>query len=104
VDEIRRRRRRGEVPLDETAMDGPTREASADPERVHAGAQIGHGVRDCLRRLDEPRRLAVVLHLQGHTVPEASRILGWGDKRVENLVYRGLDELRRCLRAKGLAP
>jgi len=103
VDEIRRRRRKREVPLEEHAAglpDGP----AADPERTRAGREAGEGLRECLGRLLEPRRLAVVLHLQGHSVPEAARLLGWSAKRAENLVYRGLADLRACLRAKGLEP
>jgi RNA polymerase sigma-70 factor, ECF subfamily len=108
VDEIRRRRRRHEVPLDageeESAGMAPPAGPASDPERLQAAREIGRAVRDCLLRVVEARRLAVVLHLQGHSVPEAGRILGWGVKRVENLVYRGLADLRRCLSAKGIAP
>ncbi len=105
VDEIRRRRRRREVSLDDGADDAPGAGiAEADPERLGGAREIGRAVRECLRGLVEARRLAVVLHLQGHTVAEAGRLLGWGDKRVENLVYRGLADLRRCLGAKGIAP
>ena len=55
-------------------------------------------------RLVLPRRLAVTLHLQGHTVPEAGSLLGWNAKRAENLVYRGLADLRDCLAGKGVRP
>lgn len=103
VDEIRRQRRRREVALDGLPEE-PQRMHAADPERAAAGAEIGRAVQCCLLRLCEPRRLAVTLHLQGHTVPEAGRILGWSAKRVENLVYRGLADLRRCLASKGLKP
>jgi RNA polymerase sigma-70 factor (ECF subfamily) len=37
-------------------------------------------------------------------VPEASRILDWSAKRTENLVYRGLADLRECLTLKGMRP
>jgi RNA polymerase sigma-70 factor (ECF subfamily) len=50
------------------------------------------------------RRLAVTLYLQGHTVAEAASILEWPFKRTENLIYRGLADLRACLRCKGLRP
>jgi len=113
IDEIRRVRRRRETPL-EGPDDGGEGEGGAlastlpaaapDPERRAAGHQIGRGIRECLGRMVRPRRLAVVLHLQGHTVPEASRLLEWRAKRTENLLYRGLGDLRRCLSAKGLAP
>ena len=103
VDEIRRLRRRREAPLEDAAgtADGTP---YSDPERRQAAGRIAEGVRDCLGRLVEDRRLAVTLHLQGHSVPEAATLLGWAAKRVENLVYRGLADLRRCLLAKGLTP
>jgi hypothetical protein len=31
-------------------------------------------------------------------------LLGFDEKQTENLVYRGMAELRRCLRLKGLKP
>jgi len=102
VDEIRRLRRRREVPLDEVSPE--VLPDASDPERSQAGSEIAQGLQDCLGRLVEGRRLAVALHLQGHSVPEVARLLGWGAKKVENLVYRGLADLRRCLVAKGLKP
>jgi len=102
VDEIRRLRRRREVPLEEVSPE--VLPDALDPERSRAGSEIAQGVNECLQRLVEARRFAVVLHLQGHGVPEAARLLGWGAKRVENLVYRGLADLRRCLVAKGIKP
>jgi RNA polymerase sigma-70 factor (ECF subfamily) len=101
VDELRRIRRQRE-----TSMDGDTLESipavRADPERLAASRQIGEGIKDCLSRLKRERRLAVTLYLQGHTVPQSARILDWSPKRTENLVYRGLAELRDCLTSKGL--
>lgn len=102
VDEIRRRRRRREVSLEAEVIE--RRSPDPDPERTLGASEIGDGLRDCLARLTDGRRRAVTLHLQGHSVPEASRILRWTLKRVENLVYRGLADLRRCLAGKGLTP
>ena len=104
VDEIRRQRRRREVPLEDAAVEATAASPRPDPEEARAGQEIGRELQDCLRRLVEPRRLAVVLHLQGHTGPESARLLGWSEKRVENLIYRGLADLRRCLEEKGLRP
>jgi RNA polymerase sigma-70 factor (ECF subfamily) len=103
VDEIRRRRRMREVPMT-TIPDEVAADRLPDPELAARGREIGTAIGDCLARLVVPRRLAVTLHLQGHTVPEAGSLLGWGAKRVENLVYRGLADLRACLAAKGLRP
>lgn len=104
VDEIRRVRRRQEVPL-EAEMGGSVMAAERPgPDDRAAASEIAQGLRECLVRMVRPRRLAVALHLQGHTVPEAARLLGWGAKRIENLVYRGLADLRRCLTEMGLTP
>jgi DNA-directed RNA polymerase specialized sigma24 family protein len=34
---------------------------------------------------------------------ETATALAWAEKRVENLLYRGLKELRLCLGEKGLS-
>lgn len=104
VDEIRRLRRRKEDPLEDEAWEGGPAAPSPGPDRRAADREIALGIRQCLDRLVRPRRMAVVLYLQGHSVPEASKLLNWGNKRTENLVYRGLADLRGCLAARGLEP
>jgi len=104
IDEIRRERRRQEVSLeDEAALHEPAAR-EPDPESRAAARRIGEGILDCLRDMIEPRRLAVTLQLQGHTVPEIAQLLGWKSKRADNLVYRGLADLRACLEEKGMKP
>lgn len=104
VDEIRRLSRRRE----ETAGAGYVLDRAEStefgPDRRAMSRDIAVGVRDCVARLARPRRLAVTLYLQGCRVPETAGMLGWSRKRVENLVYRGLADLRRCLLGKGLEP
>jgi RNA polymerase sigma-70 factor (ECF subfamily) len=102
VDEIRRRSRRPETPLgdDEAAIVVP--DAAPDPEQNAMARELGEMIRGCLARLADERRAAVVLHLQGHTVGQVAALLGWSAKRAENLVYRGLADLRRCLASKGV--
>lgn len=101
IDEVRRRQRRGEVEL-EPESEPAVVSRNPGPERRSAGRETGAAIRDCLAALIRPRRLAVTLHLQGHTVPEIARLLGWQAKRAENLVYRGVADLRKCLAAKGV--
>ena len=103
IDEIRRRRRRPESPLDD-GDSVPGARSPTDPEAALAGREIRRGIFACLDRLQQDRRLAVTLYLQGHSVPEAARILDWDIKRTENLVYRALAGLRECLAAKGVTP
>jgi RNA polymerase sigma-70 factor (ECF subfamily) len=103
VDEIRRMRRRPETDLDDAPV-APLAPARDDPERTAASKEIGRNIQECLAAMKRERRLAATLHLQGHTVPEAARILDWAVKQTENLVYRGLADLRKCLLAKGIRP
>jgi RNA polymerase sigma-70 factor (ECF subfamily) len=109
VDEIRRRQRRREVALEADEYEeqfGGSAEprAAGDPEQDAALRELGVAVRDCLLNMSSDRRRAVMLYLQGHSVAEAARVLGWPVKRTDNLVYRGLADLRQCLRAKGHSP
>ena len=109
VDEIRRRKRRPEVSLEEPSEESSQvlrfePRAQGDPESSASYRELGAAVRDCLLGAKRERRLAVTLYLQGHSVPEAARILGWDVKRTENLVYRGLADLRQCLMGKGHTP
>lgn len=108
IDEIRRCRRRREVALEtEDGKIDPAAEPRAahpDPEQRCAGHEVGQAIRDCLARIVRPRRLAVALHLQGHSVPEVGKLMGWPAKKADNLVYRGLADLRECLGSKGVRP
>jgi len=103
VDEIRRhRRRREEQATEERVLDtaaGP----QVDPEASAEAGEITRALAQCLGSLLDARRRAVTLHLLGHSIPEAGALLGWSSKRAENLVCRGLADLRRCLAGKGLA-
>lgn len=104
VDEIRRQRRQREVAMADDFPEPPARDDRSDPLRSCEAREISDAIADCLSRIVRPRRLAVTLHLQGHTVPEAAALLGWGEKKTENLVYRGLADLKKCLGSKGVRP
>ncbi len=104
IDEMRRRRRRGEVPLETADEEIVLVEARASPERHTMSGEISAGVRDCLDRMAPPRRAAVTLHLLAYKVPQIAEKMGWDQKRADNLVYRGMQDLRECLRKKGLQP
>jgi RNA polymerase sigma-70 factor, ECF subfamily len=97
ADEFRRRRSEtGRLP-------GTGVRTSGSDEPSTVGPDVGLAIRDCLSRLLEPRRLAVLLHLQGFRADESTRILHWDLKRVRNLTYRGLADLRQCLSGKSVA-
>lgn len=103
IDETRRRRRRREDPLEQEVLD-TTFHAPGNPERETVAREVGSAIQVCLLKLVRTRRLAVTLYLQGYGVPQAAQLLGWRRKKVENLVYRGLADLRQCLNTKGINP
>jgi RNA polymerase sigma-70 factor (ECF subfamily) len=100
--EIRRLRRRRALNVHEVAPADPER--PLEVQAPEARPQAALAIRDCLERLAEPRRLAVQLHLQGFSAGEAGVVLGWSLKRVQNLVFRGVADLRQCLEKKGIWP
>jgi len=86
IDEIRRFRRQQrqaeQLPKGEQGTPGP--EARSE-------------LLECLGGLQDRRRTAVTLHLEGFRTAEVATALGWTEKQAENLVYRGLADLRACL-------
>lgn len=105
IDEIRRKFRQVEVPLENDQGEAPGAIASgADQEQALHARAIEAGLRDCLQQLAPSRRQVVALHLLGHVTGEIVERLAQSRKSVEHLTYRGLADLRDCLDAKGLRP
>jgi RNA polymerase sigma-70 factor (ECF subfamily) len=99
LDELRRLRRSTAV----LVPDGEG-EHSASAPGPRQRPEVALGIRDCLEGLLPQRLSAVMLHLQGFSLEEASRLLAAGAPRVRNLIWRGMADLRRCLDGKGLLP
>jgi len=104
VDEMRRRFRRKEVPETERPESSQAAARPGGREDQAVALDTYDAIRDCLGRLIRPRRVAVACHLQGYSVPEAARFLGWTPKKTEHLIRRGLADLRSCLTGKGVTP
>ncbi len=104
VDEIRRRRRRNEVAMSPSMPDRIANSAELSPETRTRGAEVGRVLVEVVGTLNDDRRRAVTLYLQGHGVPEVARVLGWPRKRASNAVYRGLEQVRDRLRERGIRP
>lgn len=102
VDEIRRRTRRPETPIEDAPAAMAMIDGAPGPDAQAVSRELGRALRACLSRLSIERRDAVVLYLQGHAVAEIATLLGWKAKRADNLVYRGLADLRGCMSAKGM--
>ncbi|MFK7955982.1 MAG: RNA polymerase sigma factor [Lysobacterales bacterium] len=101
VDEVRKRSRRP-VTTDAISPEQFGSERNDSPDAALAADDARQALWDCLGQLADSRRQALVLYLQGHTVPEAAEMLDWPNKRTENCVYRGLANLRECLNRKGV--
>ena len=102
LDEVRRVRWKHERPLDDATADAATAHG-ADPERTWLDRELVRAVRDCLASLSTDRRNAVQLRLAGMRHAEVARALDSGEKRATNLAFRGFEDLRACLREKGVA-
>jgi RNA polymerase sigma-70 factor, ECF subfamily len=72
-------------------------EALAGGDESAPGPEARTEVQDCLSRLQERRRAAVTLYLEGFGTAEVARAMGWTLKQAENLIYRGVADLRHCL-------
>lgn len=101
VDEIRRACRRKEKPVEDEQVIEQVIAPGEGPEQDVRSNEIARAIQRCLLRLVVPRRLAVTLYLQGCTVPETALHLSWTAKKAENLVYRGLADMRSCLQRRG---
>jgi RNA polymerase sigma-70 factor (ECF subfamily) len=104
LDVLRRRRAHradAAVELDEhTELPATTASPHDAVERRELAAQIDAA----LATIAPDRRVAVRMHLSGYDREDISRALGWSEARTRNLVYRGLEDLRRKLAAMGVTP
>lgn len=67
-------------------------------------AELAGMLSEHLHRLPAARRDAVARYIRGERVCEIAAATGENAKRIENLVYRGLQALRRSLTEAGLRP
>ena len=103
IDELRKRRVDREIAMD-ADLERTWADTAPDPERLARSSRSAVAIAECMDGLNDDRKAAVAAYLQGHSVPETGRLAGWTTKRAENLVYRGLAQLRECLRGKGVTP
>ena len=108
IDAVRRVKRRRE---DQLRLEGDENDVAPtplppdvekSPETLFRRREIMEKVRTALARLQENRRRAVGMHLQGMTTGEIGRMAGWTEAKARNLVYRGLADLRDELKGMGV--
>ena len=102
--DIVRRRRAGKasgIPLDAVA-DISLAERRAGPEERVAAADVSRTIHEALGLLAESRRAVVRMYLAGYDRFEIAELLGWTEGKTRNLLYRGLEDLRGILSARGI--
>lgn len=104
VDLIRQRRRGPAVVQEERTVSERAVEPRHAPDRALEGRELGAAVEAALRQLAEARRVTVRLHLAGYEREEIAALLGWSEAKTRNLLYRGLNDLRGVLGARGIGP
>ena len=108
IDAIRRVKARREEQLrvaddeEEKAVLQLAAPAEHSPDRLAERRQMLGKVQEAFGRLADNRRSAVVLYLEGLTSDEIARGRGWSEPKARHLVYRGLSDLRRHLKAEGI--
>lgn len=104
VDQIRKIRRSPTLQLDTEELVKRAGPGPDTPERNEERREMGRAIQACLANLQERRRLIVGFYLLGHDLAESERLSGWDGKKVRNLLYRGLSDLRGSLAGKGYHP
>lgn len=102
--DIIRRRRAGKssgISLDAVA-DVSFVERRPGPEEHVAAADLARAVHEALGLLAESRRAVVRMYLAGYDRFEIAELLGWTEGKTRNLLYRGLEDLRGILTARGI--
>jgi RNA polymerase sigma factor (sigma-70 family) len=109
IDAIRRVKARKEEQL--ATCEDPTGESEpgeivADqgpsPHKTIETKEILNQVERVLGTMDDNRRSAIKLYLQGMSSFEIAAVLGWSEPKARNLLYRGLKDLRAGLKAAGI--
>jgi len=105
IDLIRRRRARRELRMDldapaEHVLEYPATAPAADAAMM--SADMLKTIETALDSLAANRQVVVRMHLQGYTREEIAAVLRWSEAKTRNLLYRGLEDLRLQLRARGI--
>jgi RNA polymerase sigma factor (sigma-70 family) len=72
------------------------------PERQAESREAIRKVSSALSQFPDDQRRAVGMYLQGMTSQDVADLMGWTEPKSRNLIYRGLNQLRKTLRAEGI--
>src|SRR5579862_1634858 len=105
LDLVRRKKRHGEIGLQETATEEEMGEvvhavASGDPgpDRLLFSGAVQEKVSETLNELSRQERTAFVLrHFEGQSIEEISAALGLSNNAAKHSIFRAVQKLRRAL-------
>lgn len=104
IDLIRKQRSaraRSTIPLDGEA-DTIVLETAPTAQAALEGAELAAQVARAIEAITESRRPAVRMYLAGYSREDIAELMGWSEAKTRNLLYRGLDDLRRELASMGI--
>ena len=104
VDLIRRRRARGGDRTEDIQEQATLAAPIPSPADESEGLELARRIDAVVGELAPDRRVAVRMYLNGHDHNDIARILRWSEARARNLLYRGLDEVRKRLVLLGITP
>jgi RNA polymerase sigma-70 factor (ECF subfamily) len=104
LDLLRRRRARRADDIEDIRERTELTTDDASPHEAMEARELASQIEAAIDTLSIDRRVAVRLHLTGYDRADIARMLGWTDARTRNLLYRGLDDLRRQLTDMGISP
>ena len=103
LDLLRRRRAHGADRADDVERSTILAAAPSPHDHVEA-RELADQIERAVETLSVERRVAVRFHLSGYDREDIARALGWSEAKTRNLLYRGLDDVRRRLTAMGVTP
>jgi RNA polymerase sigma-70 factor (ECF subfamily) len=103
LDLIRRRRSQREAAVESlesrvTPLPAPT----PSPDARLDTSDVTHAVAEAIDTIPESRRAVVRMYLSGYAREEIAALLAWSEPKTRNLLYRGLEDLRQALTARGI--
>lgn len=104
LDLIRRQRSaraRRTVSLEEEGV-APVLHAAPTAQETLEGSELATQVARAIEAIPESRRPAVRMYLAGYSREDIADLMGWTEAKTRNLLYRGLDDLRRRLAEMGI--
>lgn len=72
------------------------------PDAIAESNDLGRAIQAALSEIPADRRRAVMAHLGGYGVREIMVMYDWPYNKARNLISRGMADLRRKLRSRGL--